>query len=82
MASTTTNKINPLYVVSKNGKDVESAANLLDLFLKKTGLDQVIAILETIFRELLAQVTSYPIFMEVKNTLDTLIASVLALIAL
>lgn len=73
---------NPLYVVSKNGKDVESAANLLDLFLKKTGLDQVIIILESILKELLAQVTSYPIFIEVKNAIDTLVASVLALIAL
>jgi len=77
-----TTKKNPLYVVSRNGKDVESASNLLDLFLKKTGLDQMVAILQTIIRELLLQVTSYPIFVEVKNTIDNLIASVLAIIAL
>lgn len=77
-----TTKKNPLYVVSKNGKDVESVKNLLDLFLKKTGLDQVVAMLNTIIQMLLAQVTSYPIFIEVKKTIDTLLASVLAIIAL
>jgi hypothetical protein len=75
-------KINPLYVVSKNGKDVESAANLFDLFLKKTGLDQVFLILESVIAELLAQVKSYPIFIEVKNIIDNLLAAVLAIIAL
>jgi hypothetical protein len=77
-----TTRKNPLYVVSKNGKDVESAKNFLDLILKKTGLDQVLNMLNTIIQMLLAQVTSYPIFLEVKKTIDTLLTSVLAIIAL
>jgi hypothetical protein len=78
----TTKKINPLYVISKNGKDVESVANLLELFLKKTGLDQVFLILESLIAELLAQVTSYPVFIEVRKVIDNLLAAVLAIIAL
>lgn len=78
----TTKKSNPLYMVSKNGKDVEKANNFIDLILKKTGLDKIVLILEAIIKDLLAQVTSYPVFIEVKNTIDNLIASVLAILAL
>ena len=52
---------NPLYVVSKNGVDVEAANSILDLLLKKTGLDQIIPVLENIMAILLSQVNSYPI---------------------
>ena len=75
-------KLNPLYVVSKNGKDVEKASDLLDLFLKKTGLDQLLPILQTIIDSLLAEVKTYPMFIEVKKVIDNLLASVLAIIAL
>lgn len=75
-------KLNPLYVVSKNGKDVEAAKDLLDLFLKKTGLDQLIPILQNIMDILLSQVKSYPMFMEVKKVIDNLLTSVLAILAL
>ena len=65
-------KKNPLYVVSKNGVDVEAANSLLDLLLKKTGLDQMIPMLENIMAILLSQVNSYPMFMEVKKVFDAI----------
>lgn len=64
--------INPLYVVRNNGVDVEQASNLLDLLLKKTGIDKVLPILESVLHILLAQVESYPVFMEVKKMFDKL----------
>jgi hypothetical protein len=77
-----TKKTNPLYVVSKNGKDVESVKNFLQLFLKKTGLDQVMIVLQTIIDMLLAQVQTYAVFIEVKKVIDNLLTSVLAILAL
>ncbi|MBY0414491.1 MAG: hypothetical protein K2Q18_10010 [Bdellovibrionales bacterium] len=66
----TKKNLNPLYVVRNNGVDVEAANSLLDLLLKKTGIDQIIPILENIMAILLSQVTSYPMFMEVKKIFD------------
>ncbi|AUN98448.1 hypothetical protein DOM21_08920 [Bacteriovorax stolpii] len=63
---------NPLYVVSNNGVDVEAANSILDLILKKTGLDQLIPILESIMQMFLSQVTSYPMFLEVKKIFDAI----------
>lgn len=63
---------NPLYVVSNNGVDVEVANSLIDLLLKKTGIDQIIPILENILAILFSQVNSYPMFMEVKKILDAI----------
>lgn len=70
---------NPLYVVSKNGVDVEAASNLLDLLLKKMGLDQIIPILENVMAVILSQVTSYPMFMEVKKMFDAIFEKVIEL---
>ena len=61
---------NPLYVVRKNGVDVEEANGILELILKKTGLDKLIPMLETFMNILLSQVENYAIFMEVKKILD------------
>ena len=63
---------NPLYVVSNNGVDVEAASSLIDLILKKTGIDQMIPFLENIMSILLSQVNSYPMFLEVKKIFDTI----------
>lgn len=63
---------NPLYVVSNNGVDVEAANGIIDLILKKTGLDQLIPVLENIMSILLSQVNSYPMFIEVKKIFDAL----------
>lgn len=63
---------NPLYVVRNNGVDVEEAQNLFDLLLKKTGLDKMLPILESLFHILLSQVETYPVFLEVKKMFDKL----------
>jgi hypothetical protein len=63
---------NPLYVVRNNGVDVEAANSIIDLILKKTGIDQMIPVLENIMAILLSQVNSYPMFMEVKKIFDAI----------
>lgn len=63
---------NPLYVVSNNGVDVEAANSIIDLILKKTGIDQMIPVLENIMAILLSQVNSYPMFLEVKKIFDAI----------
>jgi hypothetical protein len=63
---------NPLYVVSKNKVDVEEVHTLFDLFLKKTGIDKVLPMLESLLQILLSQVESYPVFIEVKKMFDKL----------
>lgn len=71
---------NPLYVVRNNGVDVEEANNFLDMILKKTGIDKVLPILETFFQLILAQVQSYPVFIEVKKMFDRLFEKFIELI--
>lgn len=71
---------NPLYVVRNNGVDVESVNGILDLILKKTGLDKMIPILETVMQLILSQVQSYAVFSEVKKMFDQLFNKVIELI--
>lgn len=71
---------NPLYVVRNNGVDVEEASGILDLILKKTGLDKMLPILETFFQLLLSQVQTYPVFLEVKKLYDQVFEKVIELI--
>jgi len=70
---------NPLYVVRNNGVDVEEASSLIDLILKKMGLDQVVTIVENLLSILLSQVNSYPMFMEVKKIFDQLFEKLIEL---
>ena len=70
---------NPLYVVRNNGVDVEAASSLLDLILKKTGIDKAIPILENILALILSQVNSYPVFMEVKKIFDAVFEKIIEL---
>lgn len=71
---------NPLYVVRSNGVDVESASGILDLLLKKTGLDKIIPILETFIQIILSQVQTYAVFIEVKKMFDQIFNKVIELI--
>jgi hypothetical protein len=73
------NKKNPLYVVSKNGVDVEAANNILELLIKKTGIDKVLPVLENIMALILSQVTSYPVFMEVKKMFDAIFEKIITI---
>lgn len=70
---------NPHYVVRNNGVDVEAANSIIDLILKKTGLDQIIPVLENIMALILSQVTSYPMFLEVKKMFDAIFEKVIEL---
>lgn len=69
---------NPLYVVK--GKNVQEAKNLFDLVVKKLNLEPAIEILSNIFKMMLAQVTSYPMFVAVKNWLDQILTKVFGII--
>ena len=71
---------NPLYVVRNNGVDVESASGLIDMLLKKTGIDTVLPILESILEMILSQVQTYPVFIEVKKMFDKLFEKMIELI--
>ena len=71
---------NPLYIVRKNGVDVEEASGILELLLKKTGLDKLIPMLETFTHILLSQVENYAIFIEVKKILDQVFNKVIEII--
>ena len=64
---------NPLYVVRNNGVDVEEANGILELILKKTGLDKMIPILETFMQIILSQVQSYAVFIGVKKMFDNIL---------
>jgi hypothetical protein len=71
---------NPLYMVNKNGVDVESANGLLELLLKKTGLDKLIPILESFVNILFSEVENYAMFMEVKKIYDKVFEKIIELI--
>jgi hypothetical protein len=80
--STSNNKksTNPLYVVRNNGVDVEEASGILELLLKKTGLDKMIPMLETFIQIILSQVESYAVFIEVKKMFDQIFNKVIEII--
>ncbi len=71
---------NPLYVVSKNGVDVEAANNIVEMLLKKLNLDALIPVLNAIVDTLFQSVTSYPIFIEVKKVFDRIFEQIINLL--
>jgi hypothetical protein len=71
---------NPLYVVRNNGVDVEEANGLLELLLKKTGLDKMIPLLENVLNILFSQVQSYAEFNAIKKMFDKLFEKVIEII--
>lgn len=76
----TQKSINPLYVVKKNGVDVEEANGLLELILKKTGLDKMVPMLDAFFQILLSEVQSYAVFIEVKKMFDLVFNKIIEII--
>lgn len=64
---------NPLYHISKDGKDVESVSNFFELLVKRFGLEPVITFLESMFEFMVEQVQSYAIFISLKEMMDELI---------
>ena len=80
ISSNTNKSTNPLYVVRKNGVDVEEANGLLELLLKKTGLDKIIPILESFLQMILSEVQTYAVFIEVKKMFDIIFNKIIEII--
>lgn len=63
---------NPLYVVK--GDQVEQANNFVDMLIKKFNLEPLIELMLNIFKTLLENVSSYPMFLLVKDFIDQMMA--------
>ena len=61
---------NPLYVVK--GNNVMEASNIIDMLVKKFGLEPVI----NIIKMLLEQVKSYPMLVEVNKIIEDLMQKI------
>ncbi len=68
---------NPLYVVK--GSTVLEAKNIFDMVLKRFNLEPAFEVIMNIVRMLLNQVTSYPMFVAVKNFVDQVMMKVMSL---
>lgn len=68
--SNETKSKNPLYVVTNDGKDVESAENYIELFFKKAGLDFVYKFVIDYLEALIQSVNSYPMLVEIRRLID------------
>ncbi len=81
-------KSNPLYHVSSNGEVVEEAKSVLDLMIKKLGLEKAIEFIvpylnefmEQFIQQLLKNIESYPMFMAAKSLFDQFIDKLVTLI--
>lgn len=62
------------------GKNVQEAKNLFDLVMKKFNLEPAFEVLSSIVKMLLNQVTSYPMFVAVKNWLDQVLTKIFGLV--
>lgn len=66
---------NPLYVV--NGKDVQEASGVVDFLVKKLNLEPIIEMINSLIELLLSNVSSYPMFLVVKEFIDKIINKIL-----
>ena len=73
MYSNSAKKKNQLYVVTNQGKDVQEANGLLDMIVKKLGLEGVLELLEGLVASMMEMVTSYAMFITIKSFLDNII---------
>lgn len=79
--STNRKKKNPLYVVTNQGKDVQEATGLLDMIVKKLGLEGVLELFEGLLSSLMEMVTSYAMFVSIKTFFDTFLYQIEFLLA-
>lgn len=79
--STNRKKKNPLYVVTNQGKDVQEATGLLDMIVKKLGLEGVLELFEGLLSSLMDMVTSYAMFVSIKTFVDTFLYQIELLLA-
>ena len=66
----TTNKKNPLYVVTNNGKDVEQAESIWDAVVKKFNLQPAIDLLWTLLEIIAKQINSYAALVWLQKELE------------
>lgn len=69
-------KKNPLFVVTNNGKDVETASGLCDLVIKKLGLTKFVEFLDQILKMLLESVSSYPMLVAINEVLTAVLSDI------
>jgi phage-related protein len=67
---------NPLYAVTNKGKDVQEVGNYLELLVTKLGLTPVIEFIEEMLKFLFEQISSYAMFVMVKEYLDQVVNTV------
>ena len=67
-----TNKKNPLYVVTNNGKDVEQAESVWDAVVKKMNLQPAIDLIWTLLELLAKQVNSYAALVWLQKELENI----------
>lgn len=73
---------NPLFVVTNKGKDVEEVSNYLEVIVKKLGLTPFVEFIDELFTALISQVTSYALFLVIKDFFDDLVAKLEELVAI
>ncbi|CBW26411.1 hypothetical protein BMS_1558 [Halobacteriovorax marinus SJ] len=67
---------NPLYHVSNDGKDVESVSGVVELMIKKLGLDPMVEFLVSLLEMMQEQVKSYAMFVAIKELIDELLEKI------
>lgn len=63
---------NPLYVVNED--HIQAANGIVDFIVKKLNLEPTLEILTSLFKFLLEQVNSYPVFVAVKEFIDLIVS--------
>jgi hypothetical protein len=68
-----TEKKNPLFVVTNNGQDVESAESFFDALVKKFGLAPIIEFMNTIIQMIVEQVGGMVALELIRGFLDEMV---------
>ncbi|GEM_PF-1299086 len=66
-------KKNPLFVVTNNGQDVESAESFIDALVKKFGLAPIIEFMNTIIQMIMEQVGGMVALELIRGFLDEMV---------
>ncbi len=77
MAKTT----NPLYAVTNKGKDIEPVDSYFELVIAKLGLTPLVEFVSELLDSLVEMISSYAMFVTIKEFIDSLIADIESIIA-
>lgn len=67
---------NPLYVVTNDGKDVESAHGFIEMLVKKFGLEPVMVMIKSLIDSLPGFSGNYGAFLFLQDMIDKFVAFV------